>query len=154
MDGQRCATASCLFLHDYVQYDTRGPEGTDLVLYMWSVQGSSGETVREHTKPFTPIACGGDSSHGLSQPAPLHLSTHPLWNQSPRPTIAMQNTPPALNTISIILNHLPLPPPPPPFPQPPSQARPLLSLLQWINSCHCQVAQNANWEQMDPLEQS
>lgn len=62
----------------------------------------------EYTKPFTPMACGRDPSHGLSEPAPLHLSTHPLWNQSPWPTIAMQNTPPALNTISIILNHLPL----------------------------------------------
>lgn len=60
------------------------------------------------TKPFTPMACGKDPSHGLSDSGRLHLSTHPLWNQPPWPTIAMQNTPSALNTISIILNHLTL----------------------------------------------
>lgn len=61
------------------------------------------------TKPLTPMACSRDPSHGLSETGPLHLSTHPLWNQPPWPTIAMQNTPPALNTVSIILNHFPLP---------------------------------------------
>lgn len=104
-------------------------------IFLW--KGDRG-TVRIH-KSFH--CCGRSPPHDQREPASLHLSTHPLWNQPPWPTMAMQNKslpPRALNSF----NH----------PQPsPSAAtlslhtRGLSSFLQWINSCRPLVAQNANW---------
>lgn len=107
---------------------------------IFSWKGGRG-TVRIH-KSFH--SCGRTPSHDQREPAPLHLSTHPLWNQPPWPTIAMQNKshPPSPPRELNSFNH----------PQPsPSAAtlslhtRSLSSVLQWINSCRPLVAQNANW---------
>lgn len=101
------------FVYDYVEYMTLVSVRVNVSCTVggrcWFPCERVSEELSGCTKPFTPMACGKDPSHGLSEPGALHLSTHPLWNQPPWPTIAMQNTPPALNTISIILNHLPLP---------------------------------------------
>lgn len=74
--------ASCVVLHDYVQYVTvvrARPDRSCTVggTCRFPCERVSGE-LSGYTKPFTPMACGRDSSHGLSEPGPLHLSTHPL----------------------------------------------------------------------------
>lgn len=120
--------AGCVFLRDYVQRMTAARAGVNGSCTVrgrcrFSCERVSGE-LSACTKAFTSVACGRDASHGLSEPGPLHLSAHPLWNQPPWPTIAMQNTPPCIKHNS---NH-PQPSPsasPSPFPRPSASASPL-----------------------------